>query len=51
MYDITGKHLLKGTFDDNNNQINLPANTAQGTYLLYFKVDDGTTEVKKWLVE
>lgn len=52
VYDITGKQLQKGRFNNlTDNHIRLDRYCTEGTYLIYFRGDEGETEVKKWLVK
>ncbi|GEM_PF-2480221 len=51
VYDITGKWLQSGCFGGEGGYlITLEKNYTSGTYLIYFHCDDGTVEIKKWML-
>ena len=51
VYDITGKMLQRGSFGgDSGYEISLDKTYTSGSYMIYFHADDGTVEIKKWMI-
>jgi hypothetical protein len=51
VYDVTGKLLMQGRFGEGtDNLIVFNAQYPVGTYMIRFRMSDGTVETRKWLV-
>ncbi len=53
IYDMTGRAVQQGNYGEayGSPDITINPSVARGTYIIYFRADDGMQTTKKWIVE
>ena len=51
VYDFAGRSVLSGVFSGSDSDLVFPSSAAEGTYLVFFRADDGRTASRKWIVQ
>jgi hypothetical protein len=50
VYDFAGRAVMSGVFSFSDTDLQFPSSAAEGTYLVFFRADDGRTAACRWIV-
>jgi hypothetical protein len=51
VYDFAGRAVMSGVFRFSDTDLQFPSSAAEGTYLVFFRADDGRTAACRWIVQ